>query len=140
MTPRGERVLSRMLAHPAWGRHIIRPVCMRQDSFLSLKSRQSSTKHQQRHQLPTESMPAVFRFSTELRETGYIVEADLEAKLVELFGPGDYRISVSLHHSVYEIEAIFTTQLPDQARKMDILCTTKIDTCRSSDLCSDPEC
>jgi hypothetical protein len=36
------------------------------------------------------------RFTTELRETGYITEGNLRAKLVELFGPSDYRISVGL--------------------------------------------
>ncbi|CZR55970.1 uncharacterized protein PAC_05858 [Phialocephala subalpina] len=37
----------------------------------------------------------VFRFTTELRETGYISETRLREKLVEVFGPGDYQISVS---------------------------------------------
>jgi hypothetical protein len=40
-------------------------------------------------------MATALRFSTELRDTGYIAEEDLKAKLVEVFGPGDYRISVS---------------------------------------------
>lgn len=42
-----------------------------------------------------EPTPTVFRFTTELRETGYISKVDLDAKLVLLFGPGDYKISVS---------------------------------------------
>lgn len=41
-----------------------------------------------------EEKPKAVKFTTELRETGYITEDDLKVKLVQLFGEGDYQISV----------------------------------------------
>lgn len=42
------------------------------------------------------TIPDMPKFTTDLRETGYISEEELRAKLVELFGDRDFRISVGL--------------------------------------------
>lgn len=55
------------------------------------------------------------RFTTELRETGYITEANLKAKLVELFGQREFHISVSRIRQSYSAESGSSTFLrPNQ--------------------------
>jgi len=55
------------------------------------------------------------RFTTELRETGYITEAALKAKLVELFGQREFHISVSRISDNYSDEASsYTFSRPDE--------------------------
>ncbi|KAF4626893.1 hypothetical protein G7Y89_g11264 [Cudoniella acicularis] len=49
----------------------------------------------------TEEVSPDRKFTTELRETGYITEAALKAKLVDVFGPGDYRISTKQERWIY---------------------------------------
>ncbi|KAF4629741.1 hypothetical protein G7Y89_g8405 [Cudoniella acicularis] len=57
-----------------------------------------------------EAKPEAFKFTTELRETGYIAEADLKAKLVELFGEGDYQISTKQERWIYFAPRKLTTE------------------------------
>ncbi|KAH8687283.1 hypothetical protein BGZ60DRAFT_521945 [Tricladium varicosporioides] len=48
-----------------------------------------------------EEKPKAYKFTTELRETGYIAELDLKAKLVEVFGEGDYQVSTKQERWIY---------------------------------------
>ncbi|KAN0089515.1 hypothetical protein V8E51_019775 [Hyaloscypha variabilis] len=59
------------------------------------------------------------RFTTELRETGYITEAALKAKLVEVFGQREFHISTRSERWIYhaprkltpeEIKTILSTE------------------------------